>query len=203
MSASFEHMLHKLIPSRFATRYDKGNLEVQRDIVAFAEVKLLGQRAMTGDEPDSDAQLAAISTRVPLEFNPSNLMEKKREQLQVEKHMRVCLAVNPGFESAVTVASSEPLLAEAARTAMNKFHVPHALATALKISGLDKGDRGELIGMLIVLLAQDNVRAKLNANGQESARAVPVKEFLRALIPAAKIKDVLSHKPARYSSEED
>ena len=32
---------------------------------------------------------------------------------QVEKFMRVCLGIKEGFESAVTVAASEPILTEA------------------------------------------------------------------------------------------
>lgn len=194
VSSFIRLMTHDLIPSRFATRYEYGDIEIKRDMVSFAEDKLFGRSLLAGENPGLYGMLAIIGTRVPLEFNASNFVGRKSERILVEKHMRVCLGIKPGFESAVTVAASEPLLAEAARLAMNRFLVPQALVEALSTSGLDKGDRGELIAMLILLRAQDNARVALRAERREPVRAVPVEHFLRALIPKDKVADVLSHK---------
>ena len=63
--------------------------------------------------------------------------------------MRVCLSVDPGFETAITIAPSEPLLVEAAYLLMcsSTFDLPCSLLTELELPGLDKGSHGELIVM--------------------------------------------------------
>ena len=55
-----------------------------------------------------------MAVRLALEFNATTLVSQIKEKEQVEKYMRVCLLVNEGFETAVTIAPSEPLLAEGA-----------------------------------------------------------------------------------------
>jgi hypothetical protein len=53
-----------------------------------------------------------------------------QDRMQVEKHMCVCLVMNPGFETAVTIAPSEPLLAEAAYLLMQdhkSFDLPRVV----------------------------------------------------------------------------
>jgi len=57
--------------------------------------------------------MACISIRIPLEFNAVTLHSQEMERTLVEKHMCVCLSVDPGFETVVTIAPSEPLLMEA------------------------------------------------------------------------------------------
>jgi len=55
--------------------------------------------------------------------------------------MCVCLSVDPGFETAITIAPSEPLLAEASYLLMRSsaFDLPRSLLTELELPGLDKG----------------------------------------------------------------
>ena len=55
--------------------------------------------------------------------------------------MCVCLSVDPGFEMAIIMAPSEPLLAEASYLLMRSsaFDLPRSLLTELELPGLDKG----------------------------------------------------------------
>jgi hypothetical protein len=55
--------------------------------------------------------------------------------------MCVCLSVDPGFEMAIIMAPSEPLLAETSYLLMRSsaFDPPHSLLTELELPGLDKG----------------------------------------------------------------
>jgi hypothetical protein len=65
------------------------------------------------------------------------------ERMQVEKHMSVCLVMNPGFETTVTIAPVEPLLPKAAYLLMQDhkaFDLPRVLLSELEVPGLDKGD---------------------------------------------------------------
>src|SRR5215475_2688237 len=99
-----------------------------------------------------------MAVRMALEFNPISTETRARELEQVEKYMRVCLVVHEGFETAVTISPSEPLLSEASRLLMTEhpsFDVPRTLLQELEKPGLDKGDRGELIAELLLILASD------------------------------------------------
>lgn len=104
----------------FGSRYINGDMEIQRSIVYYVGEKLLGGVAFPHTTKDkkvaltSEAKLACMAVRLALEFNATTLESQNRERTQVEKHMRVCLVMNPGFENAVTIAPSGPLLAQAA-----------------------------------------------------------------------------------------
>jgi hypothetical protein len=148
------------------------------------------------------ADFAAIATRIPLEFNATNRKITEAEQIQVEKHLRVCIAVRPGFTGAVTVSASEPLLAEAARRVMIKedYNPPQALLDALSTSGMDKGDRGELIAMLLLILGYDQARDKLDT--QDDPRpAIPLLDFLEGLLNSNTMGDVRNALPTHARDE--
>jgi len=143
--------------------------------------------------------MACVSVRIPLEFNPRTLRSQDLEKTLVEKHMRVCLSVDPGFETAVTIAPSEPLLAQASFLLMKSpaFDLPRSLLSELEQSGLSKGDRGELIGMTLCLMGHDAAAKKLDS------QVIPVCDFIRELlVPSA---HVLHSKPvqATTSSQAD
>jgi hypothetical protein len=76
--------------------------------------------------------MACISVRIPLEFSGRDL--RSIERTLVEKHLRVCLQVDPGFQTATTVAPSEPLLAEASYLLMSDpvFDLPGCLLSELE-----------------------------------------------------------------------
>jgi hypothetical protein len=136
-----------------------------------------------GIPKDPAGRFAAIATRIPLEFSAISTRAVEQEMIQVEKHMRVCLSVRPGFTSAITVAASEPILAEAARDVMLEMNSPEELLKALRLSGMDKGDRGEMAAMLLLLLAYDKARRKAEKEAEEiRLPAVSLVSFLEALL---------------------
>ena len=134
-----------------------------------------------------------MSVRIPLEFNAVTLRSQEMERTLVEKHMRVCLSVDPGFETVVTVAPSEPLLSEASYLLMRSpaFDLPRSLLTELEYPGLNKGDRGELIVMTLCLEARDAAATRLKK------RVIPVNEFIREFLAHPLHEDVLHSKPTR------
>ena len=141
--------------------------------------------------------MACISVRIPLDFSARTLRSEQMERTLVEKHLRVCLKVDPGFETAVTIAPSEPLLAEASYLLMKDpvFDLPRCLLSELELSGLNKGDRGELIGMTLCLMARDAATKRLDKP------IIPVRDFIQELlVPSA---DVLLSMPIRARTSEE
>ena len=143
-------------------------------------------------------KLACMTVRIPLEFNARILSSKDRERTLVEKHMRVCLRVDPGRETAYAIAPSEAILAEASCLVMRNpnFDLPRCLLAELEHPGLDKGSRGELIVMTICLEARDAAVKQL------SHSIIPVKEYIKALI-ANKYHDMVLHSAPRKTRTSD
>ena len=144
-------------------------------------------------------KLACMSVRIPLEFNARILSSKDRERTLVEKHMRVCLRVDPGRETAYAIAPSEAILAEASCLVMRNpnFDLPRCLLAELEHPGLDKGSRGELIVMTICLEARDAAVKQL------SRSIIPVKDYIKALIANRHHDTVLHSKPRKARTSDD
>jgi len=183
---------------RFATRYMKGDEDIKKSIVKFAGEKLLC-KAFPSSKRSVEAlshleQMACISVRMPLEFN---LRSRDMEKTLVERHLRVCLHVDPQFETAITIAPSEPLLAEASSLIMSNpaFDLPSCLLKELENRGLDKGNRGELIGMALCIMARDAAVKELED------RVIPVSKFIQELVASS--DQILNSKPvcARTAQE--
>jgi hypothetical protein len=111
-----------------------------------------------------EEEFAIMSHRLPLDFNMSAWSDSNRttanaREIQVEKHMRICLGVKEGFQYFVTAASSEPILVEAAATVMQHKHFRscRALHNILKWPGLSKGSSGELIVANITIDTLDSL----------------------------------------------
>ena len=141
-----------------------------------------------------------MAIRLALEFNATTLVSQNRERTQIEKHMRVFLMMNPGFETAVTIAPSEPLLAEAACLLMQDhkaFHLPRALLSEFEGPGLDKGNRGELICLVLLLMARDV------AVQQTNPVAIEVLLFMRKLLASKWHSNIFDSKPARSRTNEE
>jgi hypothetical protein len=140
-----------------------------------------------------------MSVRIPLEFNARTLRSRQLEKTLIEKHMHVCLSVDAGFETAITVAPSEPILAEASYLLMRSpaFDLPRWLLAELEHPGLDKGSRGELIIMTLCLQARDAAAARLQS------RTTPFKDFLQELIAPAAHNEVLGSKPIRVRTSDE
>ena len=111
------------------------------------------------EELTDDQRLACLSQRIPLEFNSTTYIAQANERKQLEGHMRVCLKIDAPFESMITVSASEPLLPEAAYSIMAQalFNVLKAMKSVLEGFSINKGDRGEFLAMLFLIIARDKV----------------------------------------------
>jgi hypothetical protein len=140
-----------------------------------------------------------MAIRLALEFNSTTSKSQQRERLQVAKHMRICIKVNDGFETIVSVASSEPIMAEGASYLMShtKFNLPTSLLRELQTPGLDKSSRGELICLVLLLLACDKAAT---ATG---TRAFPVHEFFKTLLNSNDYTELLNAEPSRRKSDDE
>jgi len=81
-------------------------------------------------------------------------------RVQVERHMRLCIAATTGFEKMITISGSEPLLAEVAYKLMKDTGtnaVCH-LAKHPDLHCIDRGRRGELVAVLLIMQAYDAAR---------------------------------------------
>ncbi|KAM6495554.1 hypothetical protein JOM56_008260 [Amanita muscaria] len=184
----------------FGSRYFNGDAEIRNYIVYYAAEKLLGGVAFP-HTPEakketftSEAKLACMAVRLALEFNATTLASQNRERTQVEKHMRVCLVMSTGFETAVTIAPSEPILAEAAYLLMQDreaFDLPRVLLDELQRPGLDKGDRGELICLVLLLIARDV------AVQEKRSAVIDVRFFMEKLLASQWSTTVSNARPAR------
>lgn len=168
-----------------------------------------------------------MSVRLALEFNAQTTEARACELEQVEKYMRVCIRIHKGFETAVTISPSEPLLAEAARQHMSahssRINLPASLLEHLTTMGLDKGDRGELVAQVILILAADkaceehlaisgNQLSTPTARSQDqpilempivstAPRAFSVQLFMQALLEKHWHDDVLRSLPAKWRTK--
>jgi hypothetical protein len=157
-SHPFDRVVCLILSSiRFGSLYDAGDKAVKEDIVTFAAAKLLNAELSKVQELTDDQKLACLSQRIPLEFNSTTFITQASERKQVEGHMRVCLKIDAAFESMVTVSASEPLLFKAAYRVMAKtsFNVPKAMKSVLDGFAIHKGDRGELLTMILLTVARD------------------------------------------------
>ena len=153
--------------------------------------------------------------RLGLDFKASSWLDRASERTQVERHMRMCLAASDGFRTMVTISPSEPLLAEASaavmRECLGEKEAPTALLQHINSSYLNAGDRGEIVGALLLLLARDKavldrkspVHASptdLKNDGMAQGRIVTVTEFLDALVPPNRQPFVREQTPTSCSA---
>lgn len=140
-----------------------------------------------------------MATRLALQFNATTLAARNSEFEQIENHMRICIAVKEENETAVSIAASEPILAEAAEHIQHKLKVnlPEELRNLLQGPGLNKGDRGELVAVLLLTLARDKV---VRSEGNNLRRDVGLLSFLEALL-APKWHDILDALPTHNGKD--
>jgi hypothetical protein len=166
---------------RFGSRYDAGDLRVQEDIINFAAGKLLNNEEPSTSKLELHQQLACLSQRLPIEFNSTTYTSQKDERNQVEGHLRVCLKIDESFGSMVTVSASEPLLSEGAYFMMQKpsFDAPKVMKSVLEGFSVHKGDRGELLGLLLLTLARDDAVGPADENGRPlKGRCIDVASYI-------------------------
>ena len=185
--------------SRFASIYDaeEDKFRSSRDLIELAKAKLLDGPLTLGE--DRSGSLACLSVRFALEFNMDGTAGDVA-RTQVERHMRLCLAATAGRDTLVTIAGSEPLLAEAAYELMEgtQSNPVHHLANHADLNCVDRGRRGELVAALLVMRACDAARAA--ASGQ---RWVPVDVFMEELLPPAKYDILKKSFPIFYRDGEN
>ena len=144
----------------------------------LAKAKLL-DGSDTLEKNNWSGSLACLSVRFALEFNMDGTAGDV-VRTQVERHMRLCLAVTAGRDTLVTLAGSEPLLAEAAYELVKETEsnpVVH-LANHSDLNCVDRGRRGELVTALLIMRACDAARA-----ASSGRRWVPVDVFMEELLP--------------------
>ena len=148
---------------------------------------------------------ACLSQRLCIEFNSAKY--NTDEETQIASHMRLCLKIDPNNQFIMSSAGSEPVLAEAAATIMQmgSFKAAESLKKVVSGFGVNKGDRGELVGLLAVTRARDlAVRKRLDKFELSGApgvlpltdeqrnpvfRAVTVMELLSQLFSLKKMEE--------------
>ncbi|KAH9953569.1 hypothetical protein BC827DRAFT_1379867 [Russula dissimulans] len=149
----------------------------EEPMLNFAKTKLLDNRSTLTDAGPSGS-LACLSVRFALEFN-MNPSSQDVACKQVERHMRLCLSATTRFDHLLTLAGSEPLLAEAAFELMRHSESPvRQLANHSDLHCIDRGRRGELVAALIIMQARDIAVG-------EGKRSISVSDFMKALLPEA------------------
>ena len=146
--------------SRFASIYDaeEDKYRSETELMDLAKSKLLDSSNTL--EKNRSGSLACLSVRFALEFNMDGTAVDVA-RTQVERHMRLCLAATAGRDTLVTLAGSEPLLAEAAYELMKGTQsnpVAH-LAQHSDLNCVDRGRRGELVAALLIMRACDAAQA--------------------------------------------
>src|SRR6266702_1423033 len=197
---------------RWGTRYDHGTDEIRSSLLDFAVQKLL----CTSQVPKelTDAQVyAVLSQRLALDINtpqylltgpsPLRLMQTMHEQ--IANHMRVCVAVREGVESLRAVASSEPILSEAASRVMQDselFSLPSALTTILSGFCINQGDRGELLVAAFFTWARDQVVLRSSSLHQgQLCQYFSVTSLFTKLFSDSVMKEILDSKPSHHHSK--
>ncbi|KAG6849390.1 hypothetical protein H0H93_008836 [Arthromyces matolae] len=167
----------------FGSRYKHGSKEIKQGLLAFASQKLLGGGAMPRSLSTS-ATLACLATRLALQFNTSSLDQQLE---QVEQHLRICLMVKEDLDTAITIAASEPIIAEASASITSSQPGGKSLPSMLRDTlmgtpSLSLGDRGELAGLLLLTMTRDSIVYPRNGIHSSKNRSIPLPLFFKTLL---------------------
>jgi hypothetical protein len=123
---------------RFASRYIESSEAVRREIIQFAAAKFNAD--YTTKNLSNDQALACLSQRLPIE---RTIFLKRK--------------IDAAFETMTTTSSSEPILSEAAYFVMQKgsLNAPKALKSVMEGFSISKGNRGEFLVLLLLILVRD------------------------------------------------
>jgi hypothetical protein len=171
--------------SRFGSYLDK----LDWDQIDGPEIMDFAKQTLVCGPSELEAQnragsLACLSTRFALEFNMDGTA-RDVTHAQVERHTRLCIAATAGLGKMITIPGSEPLLAEAVYELMKatEMNAVCHLAMHSDLNCIDRGRRGELVAVLLIMQAYDSAR--------ESRRWVSVVSFMKALLPPEKYNTLL------------
>ncbi|THH14260.1 hypothetical protein EW146_g6062 [Bondarzewia mesenterica] len=223
-TASDEHMVTLGRPL-FSTRYypqskdtegkdeyDHSTQLMRSNIVEFAAQKLIGVEPGRVQDFTEDQKLACVSHRFPIDFMSGTFAGMGQQKRQVESHSRVALQLEGESRTMESVGPSEPLLAEAASSMMERFDGPMAMRSILNGFAVDQGVRGELAALLLLTLARDAaVKREFDAEASRARnRVFSVNTFLQCLFGleeatygCVRRDDVLQAGPSVFGTEEE
>lgn len=157
-----------------------------------------------------DGNLAALSLRLLLEFEPRREISVDAESRLVEGHMRIVYSLPQHREYLCSGAPSEPILAEAAARVMESIEsVPDAVLKLVQKGLISKGERGELVARLLLILAHDRAARKAGTIMSPNASRTPCStrtnfmysvpillvDFLRELVGEVHLLEILKSTP--------
>jgi hypothetical protein len=186
--------------TRFGAYYDAIPKEDSEKLLLLAKTKLLNcDEHISKSSLTPEGILACLSVRFALEFDLSSPSTKLVQATQVERHLQICLAASPGLDTLLTVAGSEPNLAKAATQLINLSGQSAArlLAWHKELNCIDRGQRGELVALLLVMQARDIAAQNVGTNGW-----VYVKDFMKALTSPNSHQELFEAIPSRYCQTE-
>ena len=160
----------------------------EHSLLNFAKTKLLDGPS-TLDGKNHSGALACLSVRFALEFDLSDRTADDVIRTQVERHMRLCLEATAGLDRFITIAGSEPILAEAAYQIIEqtKSNPVQHLANHSDLNCIDRGRRGELVALLLIMRAFDAARG--------SNRWASVDDFMKQLLPKKHYDELCGSRP--------
>ena len=111
-----------------------------RVLTDFSKRKLLDGGTILDDVKGPGA-LACLSVRFTLEFDLADIYGREVAQTQIERYMRLCVTATAGLEKLITIAGSEPFLAEATCELMfrSNFGAARLLAENSSLSCISRG----------------------------------------------------------------
>ncbi|KAL0960694.1 hypothetical protein HGRIS_005719 [Hohenbuehelia grisea] len=185
----------------FGAMYRHGSPFVQDNLLEFAKQKLANVPNRAPAKINMDQATACLGFRLPLEFYSRKPDNADKEVKQVESHLRICVKPSTDSESMLTISPSEPFLSEAAASVLRtaKWDTTGEAIRAIEIlkelmteSCIDAGDRGELIALLLLTLARDQV-----VLGRPNAeRTFSLIDFMSEVIPRCSSTDTHLHQMA-------
>jgi hypothetical protein len=145
------------------------------------------------------SQRLALDSKTPhyTSYTADPFYAMKLMHEQIANHMRVCVAVKDGIMRGI--ASSEPLLSEAASRIMlsNKFSLPSALWLVLSGYCINQEDCGELIAASFFAWARDQVvKNNLPLPIGQLCPYFPVTELFQHLLTDSKYTSMLNDEPS-------
>ncbi|PSR83227.1 hypothetical protein PHLCEN_2v5789 [Hermanssonia centrifuga] len=191
-------------PFSWWTRFKNGNNTARSHLISLAVEKLNGTRS---SELTDNGRLSALKVRLLLDFEPRRQISVKKEMELVAGHMLINHCVPVHREYMWTSYPSEPILAEAAAQMMFRMdNIPTFLQKQMDLGLISKGDRGELVARLLLTLAHDRVRVSrrqfLHNTPIYYSHAIPLIDFLRALISASWIDRILDSFPTTITNSD-
>ncbi|KAI0654604.1 hypothetical protein C8Q70DRAFT_1086808 [Cubamyces menziesii] len=180
------------------------------DVLELARRKLLcnDNMRMPIDSHTIAAQTAVLDVRIMLSFEPSREAAHRHEEQLVASHMRIAYSVPKDRIYLRSGYSSEPILAEAAARQLHEWRRQclglEPSATGLNILRktfdhdlLSRGEVGEVIGRLLLMLARDSATCATSSDSDDPhfSNPVPVTTFIEQLLSESFAKDVLTSRP--------